>query len=87
MFREYRIPSLFFYSDASNGLASIYKGKGKSFISYKNFDKEEKKQSSTWRELEAIHYSLKSSKGRFESEVVYWYTNNFASSLIINKGS
>ena len=88
VFREYRIPSLFVYSDASNnGLASVYKDRGKSFICYKNFDKTEKKQSSTWRKLEAIHYSLKSSKGRFKNEAVYWYTNNFASSLIVNKGS
>ena len=29
-FREYKIPSLFVYSDASNnGLASVYKDKGK----------------------------------------------------------
>ena len=85
VFREYRIPSLFVYSDASNNeLASVYKGEGKSFICYKNF---EKKQSSTWRELEAIHYFLKSSKDRFKNEVVYWYTDNFASSLIVSKGS
>ena len=37
--------------------------------------------------MEAIYYSLKSSKYRFKNEVVYWYTNNFASSLIVNKGS
>ena len=88
VFREYRIPSLFVYSDASNnGLASVYKDRGKSFICHKNFDKTEKKQSSTWRELEALHYSLKSSKGRFKNETVYWYTDNFASSLIVSKGS
>ena len=87
-FREYKITSLFVYSDASNnGLASVYKDKCKSFICYKNFDKIEKKQSSTWRELEAIHYSLKSLKNRFKNEVVYSYTDNFASSLILKKGS
>ena len=49
----------------------------------------EKKQSPTWRELEEIHYSLKSSKDseRFKNEFAYWYTNNFASSLIVSKGS
>ena len=61
--------------------------KGKSIICYKNFDKIEKKQSSTWRELEAIHNSLWSSKDKLKNEVVYWYTDNFASSLIVNKGS
>ena len=59
--REYRISSLLVYSGASNnGLASVYKDKGKPFICCKNFDGIEKKQSSTWRDLEAIHYSLKS---------------------------
>ena len=88
VFCEYGIPSLFVCADASNnGLASVYKDKGKSFICYKNFDKIEKKQNSTWRELEAIHYSVKSSKEKFKNEVVYWYTNNFASSLIVNKRS
>ena len=87
-FGEYKIPSLFVYSDASNNaLASVYKDKGKSFTCYKNFDKIEKKQSSTWRELEAIHYSLQSSKDKFKNEGVYWYTDNFASSLIVKKGS
>ena len=88
VFREYRIASLFIYSDeSSNGLASVYKDKGRSFICYKNFDKIGKKQRSTWIELEAIHYSLKSSKDRFKNEVICWYTYNVASSLIVNKGS
>ena len=43
-------------------LTSVYKDNGKSFVFYKNFDKIEKNQSSIWRELEVIHYSLKSSK-------------------------
>ena len=74
------------YSDANNnGLAFVFKDKGKSFICYKNFDKIEEKQSCTWRELEAIHYLLKSSKD-FKNEVVYWYNDNFASSLIVKKG-
>ena len=85
-FREYRISSLLVYSGASNnGLVSVYKDKGKPFICCKNFDGIEKKQSSTWRELEAIHYSLKSSKDRFKNKVAYWYTNNFVSSLIVKK--
>ena len=87
VFSQYRLPALFVYTDGSNnGLAFVCKGKGKSFICYKNFGKIEKKQSSTWRELETFRYSLKSSKHRFKNEGVYWYTNNFASSLIVNKG-
>ena len=66
-------------------LTSVYKDKGKSFVFYKNFDKIEKNQSSIWRELEVIHYSLKSSK--MKNEVDYWYTDHFTSSLIVKKGS
>ena len=61
LFRKYKITSLFVYSDVSNnGLTHV----GHLFA-IKNFDKLEKKQSSTWTELEANQYSLKSSKDRF----------------------
>ena len=41
VFREYRIPSLFVYSHVSNnGLASVYKDSGNSFVGYKKFDVE-----------------------------------------------
>ena len=46
--KEYKIPSLLVYSDASNsGLASVYKEKGKANICYKSFSDQEKSQSST----------------------------------------
>ena len=54
--KEYKIPSLLVYFDASNsGLASVYKEKGKANIYCKNFSDQEKSHSCTWRELEAIH--------------------------------
>ena len=86
--KEYVIPTIFVYSDASNsGLASIYKDKGKDKICYKNFSETEKSKSSTWRELEAIRYSLNSSKVTLQNKTVFWYTDNYACSLIANKGS
>ena len=86
--KEYKIPSLLVYSDASNsGLASVYKEKGKANICYKSFSDQEKFQSSTWRELEAIRFSLSSSKNRFENKTIFWYTDNYAYSLITRKGS
>ena len=86
--KEYKIPSLLVYSDARNsGLASVYKEKGKANICYKSFSDQEKSQSSTWRELKAIRLSLNSSKNKFENKTIFWYTNNYACSLITKKGS
>ena len=86
--KEYKIPSLLVYSDASNsGLASVYREKGKANICYKSFSDQEKFQSSTWRELEAIRFSLNSSKNKFENKTIFWYTDNYACSLITRKGS
>ena len=51
------------YSDGSNsGLVSVYKEKGKANICYKSFSDQEKSQNFIWRELEAIRFSLDSSK-------------------------
>ena len=59
LIKEYKIPSLLVYSDASNsGLASVYKEKGKA---NKRFSDQEKPQNSNWRELETIRFSLDSS--------------------------
>ena len=76
------------YSDASNsGLASIYNEKGKTNISYESFSDKDKSQSSTWRELEAIRFSLSSSNSKFENKTIFWYTDNYACSLITRKDS
>ena len=67
VFKEYRIPPFFVQSDASNnGLSSVYKVEGNSFISYKNTDKLEKKQSSTYREFESNQYFLKYCKDKIK---------------------
>ena len=85
LIKEYKIPSLLVYSDASNsGLASVYKEKGKA---NKRFSDQEKPQNSTWRELEAIRFSLDSSKNKFKNKTIFWYTDNYACSLITRQGS
>ena len=65
----------------------ILQDKGKKNICYKNFNETERKNSSTWRELEAIHYSLKLSKEKFKNKAVLWYTDNYACISITNNGS
>ena len=47
----------------------------------------EKTFSSTWRELEAIRFSLLSSIKQFENKCIVWYTDNFATQQIIECGS
>ena len=86
--KEHKIPPSLVYSDASNsGLASVYKEKGKPNSCYKSFLDQEKSQNSTWRELEVIQFSLDSSKNKFENKAIFWYTDNYACSLILSKGS
>ena len=81
------VPSLTVYSDASSSdLASIYKDKGKDKIC-KHFLFIEKTKSSTWRELEAIRYSLEITKHKFQSKIIFWYTDNYATSVIVKKVS
>ena len=78
------IPYLFIYSDASNeGLASVYKEKGKLRICSKNFDSQERQKSSTWREFEAIRYSLVSLKKELRNKSVKWHIDNYACSIIV----
>ena len=67
----------------------MYKDTGKDKICYKNFSIIEKTKSSIWRELEAIRYSLeyKSTKHTFKFKTIFWYTDNYATSVIVKKGS
>ena len=52
-----------------------------------NFDFIEKTKSSTWRELEAIRYSLDSVKNLLRNKQVKWHTDNYGSSIIAKSGS
>ena len=47
-----------------------------------NFDFIEETKSSTWRELEAIRYSLDSIKDLLRNKHLKWHTDNYASSTI-----
>ena len=56
-------------------------------ICYRNLTDLEKTFSSTWRELEAIRFSLLSSIKQFENKCIFWYTDNFATQQVIKCGS
>ena len=52
-----------------------------------NFDFIEETKSSTWRELEAIRYSLDSMKNLLRNKHVKLHTDNYGSSIIAKSGS
>ena len=47
-------------------------------VAYRAFSKTEILKSSTWRELKAIHFSIKSFAKYLSNHVVLWHTDNFA---------
>ena len=75
----HNIPMFHVHSDASNaGIACVFDAKGNKNICYWSLTDLEKTFSSTWRELEAIWFSLLSSVKQFENKFIFWYTDNFA---------
>ena len=88
---ESRVPvcaSTTVQSDASNvACAAIMKIDDSIFSSHKNFSVAEVSMSSTWRELEAVFFSLKSFAPLLQGRVVNWETDNQAVPSIVTKGS
>ena len=75
-------------SDASNvACAAIMKIDDALFSSHKNFSMAEVDTSSTWRELEAVRFSLQSFAPMLHGRVVNWETDNQAVPIIAAKGS
>ena len=84
----YNIPLFHVHSHASNtGISCVFDVRGKKNICYRNLTDLEKTFGSTWRELEAIRFSLLSSIKQFENKCIFWYTDNFATQQIITCGS
>jgi len=83
---EHHASSINVYSDASNsGLGiciPLFEAQ-----SHRNLSIEEQELSSTWRELMAILYGLNSFKHILSGKVVNWFTDNYAASIIVKKGS
>ena len=74
------------YSDASDtGIGTHIPALG--VRSHRNLEPEEEELSSTWRELTAICYGLQSFEGLLSGKSINWFTDNYAASLIVPKGS
>lgn len=85
--KSYR-PSIKIYSDASaTGIGAHMSYIGTTKIVRKNFDSEQRKKSSTWRELYAILYALNSFKHFLIDRKVLCHTDNYAATSIIKYGS
>jgi len=79
-------PEVFMFSDASNsGIGAI--SSNKNLKCHKLFNRFEQSQSSTWRELEAIRFSIKSLDSPLKNKNVLWKTDNRAASIIVSSGS
>ena len=61
--------------------------RGKTYSAHKNFSPQEKCQSSTWRELQAILYSVESFSPLLKGGTIFWETDNQAVPIIARKGS
>ena len=75
-------------SDASSvASGAVLKHRGETFIAHKNLSDSEQKQSSTWRELDAVLFTVRSFAPLLKNKNVDWATNNQAVPKIAAKGS
>ena len=80
-------PSHFVYSDASaTGCGSVI-GFNDEYVCHKMWTEFESSQSSTWRELHAIEFSLQAFAPVLKGSHVKWFTDNQAAARIVEVGS
>ena len=83
----YTCPSSFVYSDASaTGCGSVI-GFNNEYVCHRMWTDSESIQSSTWRELCAIEFSLQSFAPVLKGSHVKWFTDNQAAARIVEVGS
>ena len=80
------ITHVYISPDASK-LAAYYVLEETQNISFKNLSPDEAVQCSTWRELLAIFFALKSFDTNINSKHICWQTDNYAASIIVSSGS
>lgn len=85
-FCEFEGNSFHVASDASSfGLGAVTQETN--LKTHKNLNEIEKTLSSTWRELQAIVYGIRSFKEFLRNRHVSWSTDNYAATIIVKKGS
>ena len=88
------VPSIISFSDASNSacgsvisLDTQNRRPQNCHYSHRNWNTTEGSNSSTWRELKAVHFGLCSFLPLIKNKEVYWFTDNQPASHIVEKGS
>jgi len=88
LFSSFKVQKLFSFSDASSvACGGFILRDSETNIAQKNWSETEQSKSSTWRELTAIEFCLKSFSHFLKSKTVFWNTDNQAASIIVEKGS
>ena len=86
--RVYNLPKTVIFSDASSfALGEIFENESGTHTCHKNLTTKERSESSTWRELLAIEYALKSFAPLLQNTSTHLKTDNFATLVITRKGS
>lgn len=80
-------PSYFVYSDASATGGGAFIDFNNDFVCHKVWTENESLQSSTWRELSVIEFSLQSFATLLEVSHVKWYTDSQAAAKVVEVGS
>ena len=80
-------PKCFAYSDASSTGCGAYTIMNQEFVCHNMWTEEEKRKSSTWRELSAIEFALSSFVSVLNDSHVKWFTDNQAAAKIVEVGN
>ena len=80
-------PSYFVYSDANATGGGAFIDFNNDFVCHKVWTENESLQSSTWRELSVIEFSLQSFATLLEGSHVKWYTDSQAAAKVVEVGS
>ncbi|VDI82350.1 Hypothetical predicted protein [Mytilus galloprovincialis] len=84
---DYKIPSVVMYSDASSFACGAYSCQLDDKIFHKMWSEDERKRSSTWREMYAIKSCLETFQYQLVGKVVKWFTDCLNCIHIIQTGS
>ena len=80
-------PNCFVYSDASSTGCGAHMTLNHEYVCHTMWSENERMKSSTWRELYAIEFALRSFCGELKNSRVKWFTDNRAAAKIVEVGS
>ena len=80
-------PNCFVYSDASGTGCGAHMTLNQEYVCHTMWSENERMKSSTWRELCATEFALRSFCGELKDSRVKWFTDNRAAAKIVEVGS